>query len=394
MHGSGTDEQATTGRSASRRILVVSPWGLRGQYSGPVTLMNRLFGALKDLGGFEIDVVHRDRGRESDAPWAHRTFALLRTPVGQFSRVDQLRWALRARRFLRRHAQGYDLVHLQGAYLANVLAVPSKVRGKVVLLPVLEDGDLATGTRFSAVKVAVYRRVIGESHLGLALSTGIAEALIGLGLPRKRVMLIDNPAGGDRRGAPRRQRDDAPFTVGFVGKIGPNKNPHLVLDAIAALREQGVEAHALFVGPFANASFEDSFRSRAGELHLEDKVTFTGFTDDVVTQFGEMDVFVLPSRHEGMPGALAEALTAGLPAVVSDVGQMGDHVRGAHAGFVVRADVSSVLEALLELQDKEVRQRFGRNAREYGAKHFTAAGIAATVRDKLDELEEERSHEA
>lgn len=393
MCGSATEEQASNGPGARRRILVVSPWGLRGQYSGPVTLMNRLFGALRDLGGFEIDVVHRDRGRESDVAWARRSIALLRTPEGRFSRFDQLRWVLRARRFLRRHAEEYDLIHLQGAYLTTVLAVPAKVRNKVMLLPVLENGDLAAGTRLSAAKLAVHRKVIRRAHLGLALSSGIERALTDLGLPQARVMRINNPAGGNCQGGPRIDRTNAEFTVGFVGKIGPNKNPHLLLDAVAALREQGVRAHALFVGPFADARFEDSFRARARELDLADQFTFTGFTDDVVAQFGQMDVFVLPSRHEGMPGALAEALAAGLPAVVSDVGQMGEHVRAAQAGFVVQAEVESVVGALLELQDPEVRQRFGRNAREYGDQHFTAAGVAATVRDKLDELEEERSHE-
>lgn len=370
---------------------MVSPWGLRGQYSGPVTLMNRLFEAIGSNGRYELDVAFRDRGHEAFADWPRRVFPLLKTGPGRFTRVDQLKWILLVRRFLNRNADAYRYVHIQGAYITNMLAVPRSVRHKLILLPVLEGGDLPTPRGLMArIKDRLYRRVVKNAFLALALSQGIENSLLDLGIPRDRVLRINNPAAVDSR--VKRQRTSAAFTVGFVGKIGPNKNPHLVLEALSGLKADGVHARAMFVGPFASAQYEEKFRAVEAQLGLSEQVVTTGFVDDVNHYLDQMDVFVLPSRHEGMPGALAEAITFGLPVVVTDVGEMARHVEAAPAGIVVEAEVSQIVEALHRLSDPLIRYDLSVSARRYGERHFLAAGIAARVQGKIDELEGERPH--
>ena len=110
------------------RVLVVSPWGLAGGYSGPVTLMNRLFRAVAAT-GVDVDVLYRDRGTEVTPGWPRQTTALLSTAGGRFGAVEQLRWAWAVTRHLRVHRADYDTIHFHGCYLLNllpVLAVPRR----------------------------------------------------------------------------------------------------------------------------------------------------------------------------------------------------------------------------------------------------------------------------
>jgi glycosyltransferase involved in cell wall biosynthesis len=384
---------SSPGADPNDAILVISPWGLRGQYSGPVTLMNRLFGALASEGRFHVDVAFRDRGQEADTDWARRVYPLVKTRAGRFSRIDQLRWILSARRFLARNAEDYRFVHLHGVYITNVLAVPPSVRKKLILLPVLENGDLPNGGGLAKVKAVLYRRVINQAFLALALSEGIEKSLVALGIPRHRVLRMNNPAASVGLGTAPIVRPHKALTIGFVGKIGPNKNPHLVLEALAEIRASGIDARAVFVGPFADEQYEAAFRALEGRLGVGAEVVVTGFVEDVQQYLAQMDVFVLPSKHEGMPGALAEAIAFGLPVVVTDVGEMAHHVRAARAGIVVSAETSEIAEALRRLSDASVRADFGASARRYGVGNFLAEGVAKAVQGKIDELERERTHD-
>ncbi|WP_323749740.1 glycosyltransferase [Curtobacterium sp. VKM Ac-1376] len=350
-----------------------------------MTLMNRLYGALRSC--YRVDVAYRNRGIEVEAPWVTSGFPILATRPGRFSRFDQLRWALKVRKLLWRSANDYKYVHLHGAYITNMLAVPRRIRKKLIVLPVLESGDLPAGAAASPLKRKIYRRVLKHAFLGLALSAGIEHELVSLGLPRERVLRINNPSGTAVGKGSGGERSNNEFTIGFVGKIGPNKNPHLVLDAVAGLHDRGVQARAILVGPFADSQFEQKFRAHAERLGIVSSVTITGFVEDVQAHLLQMDIFLLPSKHEGMPGALAEAMAFGIPAVVTDVGDMGRHVRAAQSGLVVDAASPPIIDALERLTDPLVRRDIGARARSYAAANFLPAAVATAVQAKIKQLE-------
>lgn len=119
----------------------------------------------------------------------------------------------------------------------------------------------------------------------------------------------------------------------FVGRVGRGKRPMLILDAVAALRKRGHAARAVFIGPFEDDAFEQEFRRLSLDLGLNDYLTITGHVAKVHPYLlSDASLFVLPSAQEGLPGALVEALAAGLPCAVTDVGSMGEVVRAARAG--------------------------------------------------------------
>ncbi len=388
MSARGAGESAGGRRG---RVLVLSPWGLRGGYSGPVTFLNRLFEAVHEADPqLAIDVLYHDRGAESAVGWARQATAVTRD--AGFGLRAQLRWGLRAARLVRAAVRedatggaGDTVVHLHGLYLANLIPALTLPPGRVVLLPVLENGDLdpAGPGPVAAVKTWMLRRVARMARVGFALSRGIRAEFTRLGMPDERVILLGNAVSEDEfASTARRPPRPGRLRLGFVGKLGPVKQPHLVLDAVARLRADGVEASAVFVGPFVGPDYERRFRARVDELGLEGHVTIAGMRDDVASVLlGEMDVFVLPSAAEGMPGALAEAMMTGLPAIVTGVGAMGDVITTSGGGAVVEADGTQIAGAAARMLHDGVWAECSVRAAAYARAEFGGRGVAARYLD-------------
>jgi glycosyltransferase involved in cell wall biosynthesis len=106
----------------------------------------------------------------------------------------------------------------------------------------------------------------------------------------------------------------------------------------------------------------DALKSLCGELKLETVVHFAGYVDRPYTLFSQATLFVLPSRHEGMPNALLEAAAAGLPLVATPAsGGVVDLLRG-RPGAWLAAEISApaLAKAIIAALDAiRPGQRFG-----------------------------------
>lgn len=383
-----SEARASVLSGGGRRFLVVSPWGLGGGYSGPLTLMDRLFEAISRR-GHRVDVVYKPRSSDVEPAWATRSVAIRAT--SRPGKLGQFVWGRRAESFLRSNAHDYDVIHFHGLYLSNQIAaraaVPSTTRR--VGLPVLEGGDLgrpASDRSARAVKAMMVRHTASRLDGGLALSSQIRSDLIDLGLEPGSVAEIGNPASREAFavGRFRKPLGVAP-TLGFVGKVGGFKNPALVVEALAELRSRKVACRAVFVGPFADSTTETRLRALVRDRSLDGQVDFIGYTTDVAQHLDAMDAFVLPSSKEGLPGALCEAMAAGLPTVVTDAGSMAHHVISARCGTVVEPNASSiadgVMETLADWPDRSAR------AVAYATAMFSADAVATRYLDLLTSME-------
>ena len=94
----------------------------------------------------------------------------------------------------------------------------------------------------------------------------------------------------------------------------------------------------------------------------------------------DWDLFVLPSLYEGHPKALIEAMAAGLPVVGSNVIGIREIITDGENGLLAEPDADSLRAAIQRLiQDRALRQRLGRAAREHAVQHFSL--------DRIVELE-------
>ncbi len=356
------------------RILVLNPYGT-GEYSGPAVFAERLFQAVQAAGRTVTFL-----GRTA-TPWADRSFRAW--GVGQLGPRGQVLWALQAALLVVRLHRSVDVVHVHGCYLFSLVptAAARLFRVPYVLLPLMAGGDLAaqSTSKFRAAS-RIRRSAVSHAAAGLALAPEVLDELAWWGLPRSRAHRTFNAVDLSRVLAVERPRNSALQTIGFVGKVGARKGAIDLLRAVAELAP-GPEGppRALFVGPFESQQFEREFWSEARRLGIIDQVHVTGYVSDVQRWLAkEMIVFALPSRGEGLPGALCEAMCAGLPVVTTSSGAMAEVVGASGAGFVHPVgDVGELSWSLGRLlADEDLWLECSVAGRRYGMSHFSSGAVA------------------
>jgi glycosyltransferase involved in cell wall biosynthesis len=181
------------------------------------------------------------------------------------------------------------------------------------------------------------------------------------------------PNGVPDPGVRRRDRPAAaPLVVGAVGRLDPMKGHDVLLRALA--RVDGVRL--TLVGSGAE---EAALRRLALSLGIADRVTFAGWLASPAQYLPTVDVFALPSRSEGSPLALAEAMLAELPCVATSVGSVPEAITTEHDGLLVPKDDPGALAAALTRlrDDAALRTRLGAAARVSALARSTAATMTA-----------------
>ncbi|BAM03523.1 glycosyltransferase [Phycisphaera mikurensis] len=196
------------------------------------------------------------------------------------------------------------------------------------------------------------RALLRRADRIIAVSAGLAERAETLragghrpAFPRAPVEVIPN--GVDL--AFWRRPDDAaaaPAALACVGRLERVKGHDVLLRALARLRASVPAARLTLVGDGPEAP---ALRSLAAELGLGDAVRFAGRLDPAATAalLHASSVAVMPSRSEGLPLALLEAMAAGLPPVVTRVGGMPDALGEPPAGRIVAPEDPAALAASL-----------------------------------------------
>lgn len=157
------------------------------------------------------------------------------------------------------------------------------------------------------------------------------------------------------------------FEIGMVGNIVRRKGAHVLVEAIAGLRERPEfkQIHVSIAGEVYDVEYYNEILALIKNHGLEDHITFRGFVKDMDAFYAQIDVFVLPSFREGQPRAILEAMMAEKPIVASTadgVSEMLTH--GENALLFPPGDSKLLSEALmLLLEDSKLRARIAANAR-------------------------------
>jgi len=210
--------------------------------------------------------------------------------------------------------------------------------------------------------------------------------------PADRVSVVNNGRDLSRFGhdPPDRFREslgipDDARVVGTVGRLIDRKGHDELLDAWVVVRENVPDAHLLLVGDGPERS---ALEAKTAELDIGESVHFAGIRDDVPDCLAAMDVFVFPSHYEGLPGALLEAMAAGLPCVATPVDGNSELLAAYESGlFFEPGDSEAMANALeLVLTHPEIANDLGRAARERAQDGFDVAAMVAgfeTVYDRV-----------
>jgi glycosyltransferase involved in cell wall biosynthesis len=130
----------------------------------------------------------------------------------------------------------------------------------------------------------------------------------------------------------------ADFVIGSAGRMTYQKGFDLLLDAVARIPDRRVQL--LLVG---EGEDEPTLRQRAAKNGLNGSVHFTGYRRDLPRLLGALDLYVQPSRFEGMPNALLEAMAAGCPVIASAVDGIIEMVLDGYCGWLTPPEDSRAL---------------------------------------------------
>lgn len=132
----------------------------------------------------------------------------------------------------------------------------------------------------------------------------------------------------------------------FVGRYHANKGPDVLMEAFAEVHEERPDATLTLRG---GGDLETQLRARVDTLGLNDVVDLSGPVGaaDLAAMLQRAQALVIPSRIESIPLILGDAVQAGTPVIVGDVGDMGDFVRRHDLGRVVAADDPTALAAAM-----------------------------------------------
>jgi glycosyltransferase involved in cell wall biosynthesis len=217
------------------------------------------------------------------------------------------------------------------------------VRQNATASSVLAFGSLPRFTRL------VYRLLYRHSDHVICQSQAMAKDLaVAAGIGEEQIAVLPNPV--DLKGiraamrAPAARNTSGPQLLA-VGRLSQEKGFDLLLKALAAVREQFPEVKLTLAGA---GQEEAALKSLSRELGLEAVVCFAGHVDSPYAFFPDATLFVLPSRHEGMPNALLEAAAAGLPLVATPAcGGVVDLLRGRPGAWLAKEISSEALAATI-----------------------------------------------
>jgi glycosyltransferase involved in cell wall biosynthesis len=170
-------------------------------------------------------------------------------------------------------------------------------------------------------------------------------------------------------------REWSPARLLSVGRVVYQKGYDVAIRALAGLKDLQWEWHLAGDGPHRPA-LERSLR----ENGLLARVHFLGWkgADDVKKEYAAANLFIHPSRHEGMPNAVLEAMSSGLPIIASRIAGNEELVVEGETGLLVPVeDAESLQNALRELlPDSRRRERMGGNARRRVEESFSWVQVA------------------
>lgn len=292
--------------------------------------------------------------------------------------LDLLKW-------LNQHAHEYDVAHLHALFSPVTSAAAAICRQKklpYILRPLgtLDPADLRKKKFLKKIYAAVLERsnIAGASALHF---TSNQEAKVSERFEVKTRDII-LPLGVTPSVSPSEENirfkyqipEDVPIIL-FMSRIDPKKGLDLLIPALERIQAQGLSFHFILAGTNPqDPSYEASIRTQLENSALHPHTTITGFVTGASKSalLQASDIFVLPSYYENFGIAVAEAMVAGKPVVISDSVHIWHDIYNSQSGWVSKTEVDSLTNSLTEaLQNPEECRKRGVNARNYALHNYS-----------------------
>jgi glycosyltransferase involved in cell wall biosynthesis len=292
------------------------------------------------------------------------------SPLGRLKRL----WSLRA---AARQYRGGVLVLMMGYHEKGGMATFAGVLGgagaivRADLSPAMPPVPLKERLRLKLKDFFTHRIVVGAAEN--------RESFAGLGRDRRKIAVVPTGIELDRF-EPGRGRDqvrkelgypDEKLVVGTIARLSEvRKGIDYFLQAAAAVAPGFPDAEFVIVG---EGWMRPQFEAQARDLGIAERVRFTGWRSDIPEVLAALDVFVMPSLHEGGPTTVLEAMAMAKPTVATNVGMVPEVIDDGRTGLIVpTADSGAIARALAGLLgDADLRKTMGEAARDKAVAGFS-----------------------
>ena len=367
-------------------------------YGGPSQMVLGLAPALAKE-GIEVTVITTDSNGDTgqkpldvplNSPVKQDGYEIIYFRCAPFRRykfsLDLLNW-------LKRHACEFDLAHIHALFSPVSSAAATICRQQklpYILRPLgtLDPADL----RKKQLLKKLYAAIIERQNLASAAAihfTSDQEAKISsrFGVNTQDLVIplgvVPPKFTNDKQDSLVRNQLGIPSHVPvilFMSRIDPKKGLNLLIPALEKLLAIGCNFHFVLAGTNPqDPDYEQNIISQIQNSPLRSHSTITGFVTGELkaSLLQAADVFVLPSYYENFGIAVAEAMVAGIPVVISDQVHICHQIRESESGWVGELNVQVLVNLLQEaLENPQERQRRGLNAQQYALQNYSWNAIA------------------
>jgi glycosyltransferase involved in cell wall biosynthesis len=281
-----------------------------------------------------------------------------------------------------RRRADYDILHVHGLNYHTAVAVLAARwfhRKTVVKLAnsgqasdihKMRIGQQLPLSRFLLPLALQSDRFVATNHM-------IVEELISAGVPADRIVQLPNGVEIDSIPVKVNYALHDPVRLIFVGRLHEQKGLETLLAAFQKLirryPNRNLRLQLLGDGPLRN-----DLAALSEQTGIALQVDFLGMTGHVFEYLQQADIFVLPSRAEGLSNALLEAMACGLPVVVSDIPANTDVIEDKQNGLTfTKGDPESLANAVTSLLEQAaLREQVGRTARQTIESRYSLEFIA------------------
>ena len=227
----------------------------------------------------------------------------------------------------------------------------------------------------------------------IACSEEVAQVLKNTdGIPGNRVISIANGVSLDRISSIQAIDLQQEFgieqnitTLTIVGRLHEAKGHTDLLPVFSRLLQEDHNLHLLIIG---EGELENQIVKQISKLNIGKHITLTGFRSDVLSIIAACDVVVMPSRWEGLPMALLEAMALEKPVIATKVGGIPNVIHDGKNGLLVDVDNMGMFEEKLNLilHDKVLREQLAANAKLTVLNHYSAKAASSRYEELYDNI--------
>lgn len=286
------------------------------------------------------------------------------------------------------HRREYDLIHVhQALYPAFVsVFVGKQIFGKPVFVKTASSGKTSDLKLLKGFPLGGFqlRYLLRKMDCLVAVSKMSGKDFIEAGYPESQITFIPN---GVEIGLKDASKSNQSTNVLTMTRFSEEKGVDVLLKAWSKIvpKEKNLKLTVIGDGPL-----KSELERMSESLGISESVEFTGLISNVARYLSCADVFVLPSRTEGMSNALLEAMSYGFPCIATKVGgngellgeedreiRLGEYVIARNGLLVNPDDVKGLSEAILYfMQNQRQREEMGRRSREFVKKNYSIDSVA------------------